>query len=134
MVHSMDRLARNLRDLLALVKELTQKGVTVKFVKEHLAFSGKKDDSMATLMLQIMGACVEFERAMLRERTREGIALAIAEGRYKGRKPKLTPKTIADLSARVAAKTDSVTDLAEEFGVSRQTIYMALKREAKAPA
>src|SRR5579864_5936597 len=69
-VHSMDRLARNLADLLALVKELTARGVAVEFVKEHLTFTGK-DEPMATLLLQVMGACAEFERAMIRERQRE---------------------------------------------------------------
>ncbi len=126
-VHSMDRLARNLSDLLSIVKELTAKGVTVEFVKDRLTFAPDKADPMATLMLQVMGGCAEFERSMIRERQREGIRIAMAKGKFKGRKRALTPEQIAELRKRVATKTDSMTDLAEEFGVSRQTAYAALK-------
>lgn len=125
-VHSMDRLARNLSDLLALVKELTDKGVTVEFVKEHLIFTSERNDAMATLMLQIMGACAEFERSMIRERQREGIAIAKAKGKFKGRKRALSPGQLVALRWRFENK-ESVTDLAEEFGVSRQTVYTAVK-------
>ena len=74
-VHSMDRLARNLSDLLHLVQSLTARGVAVEFLKEHLSFTGE-DAPMATLMLSVMGAVAEFERTLIRERQREGIALA----------------------------------------------------------
>jgi DNA invertase Pin-like site-specific DNA recombinase len=84
-VHSMDRLARNLDDLRALVQGLTRKGVRVEFVKESLVFTGE-DSPMANLMLSVMGAFAEFERSLIRERQREGIALAKQRGAYKGRK------------------------------------------------
>lgn len=84
-VHSMDRLARNLDDLRALVQSLTHKGVRVEFVKESLVFTGE-DSPMANLMLSVMGAFAEFERSLIRERQREGIALAKQRGAYKGRK------------------------------------------------
>ncbi len=74
-VHSMDRLARNLDDLRRIVQTLTQRGVHIEFVKEHLSFTGE-DSPMANLMLSVMGAFAEFERALIRERQREGIALA----------------------------------------------------------
>ena len=73
--HSMDRLARNLDDLRSIVRRLTDKKVRVEFVKEQLSFTGD-DNAMATLLLNVMGAFAEFERSLIRERQREGIALA----------------------------------------------------------
>ena len=84
-VHSMDRLARNLDDLRRIVQTLTGKGVRIEFVKEHLTFTGE-DSPMANLMLSVMGAFAEFERALIKERQREGIAQAIKRGAFKGRK------------------------------------------------
>lgn len=78
-VHSMDRLARNLNDLRGMVEQLTTKGVIVQFIKENLTFKGD-DDAMQNLMLNIMGAFAEFERNLIRERQREGIALAKERG------------------------------------------------------
>ncbi len=80
-VHSMDRLARNLDDLRRLVQKLTQRGVRIEFVKECLKFTGE-DSPMANLMLSVMKAFAEFERALIRERQREGIALAKQRGAY----------------------------------------------------
>ena len=71
-VHSMDRLARNLDDLRRLVQTLTRRGVRITFVKEHLTFTGE-DSPMAHLMLSVMGAFAEFERALLHERQRRGL-------------------------------------------------------------
>jgi len=70
-VHSMDRLARNLDDLRRIVQGLTRRGVRVEFVKEGLTFTGE-DSPMANLMLSVMGAFAEFERALLRERSARG--------------------------------------------------------------
>jgi len=72
LVNSMDRLARNLDDLRRRVRQLTGKGVRVEFVKEALTFTGE-DSPMATLMLSVVGAFAEFERALILERQREGI-------------------------------------------------------------
>ena len=88
-VHSMDRLARNLDDLRRLVRTLTGKGVRVEFVKENLTFTGE-DSPMANLLLSVMGAFAEFEGALILERQREGIAAAKGRGDYTGRKPALT--------------------------------------------
>lgn len=82
-VHSMDRLAHNLDDLRHLVWVLTGKGVRVEFVKESLTFTGE-DSPMATLLLSVMGAFAEFERSLILERQREGIAAAKAQGVYTG--------------------------------------------------
>jgi DNA invertase Pin-like site-specific DNA recombinase len=121
-VHSMDRLARSLVDLRRTVDELTQRGVQVRFVKEGLTFSSDESDPCAVLMLSVMGAVAEFERSMILERQREGIALAKAAGKYKGRKAALTNDQIQQLRARLG-RGESVTALAKEFRVSRQTVY-----------
>jgi len=99
-VHSMDRLARNLDDLRRLVQKLTRRGVRIEFVKECLTFTGE-DSPMANLMLSVMGAFAEFERALIRERQREGIALAKQRGAYRGRKKALSPERAAELLQRV---------------------------------
>ena len=76
-VHGMDRLARNLDDLRRLVQKLTKRGVRIEFVKEGLTFTGE-DSPMANLMLSVMGAFAEFERALIRERQREGQRIGCA--------------------------------------------------------
>ena len=120
-VHSMDRLARNLEDLRRIVRELTGKGVRVEFAKECLTFTGD-DSAMNTLLLSMLGAVAEFERSMILERQRKGIAIAKAAGKYKGRKASLSPAQATELRQRLAAG-ESVTALAAAYGVSRQTIY-----------
>lgn len=120
-VHSMDRLARNLEDLRRIVRELTGQGIKVEFVKENLTFAGD-DSPMNTLLLSMLGAVAEFERSMILERQREGIALAKAAGKYKGRKAALTAEQADELRGRLAAG-ESVTSLAKDFGISRQTVY-----------
>ena len=125
-VHSMDRLGRNLTDLRLLVNDLTERGVAVEFVKEHLTFTGE-DSPMSNLLLSMLGAVAEFERALLLERQREGIALAKAEGKYKGRKQSLSAAEVRELVNRAAAGESSKTDLAREFGISRETLYAYLR-------
>ena len=101
-VHSMDRLARNLDDLRRIVQLFTQKEIRIKFLKENLAFTGE-DSPMANLMLSVMGAFAEFERALIKERQREGIMLAKQRGAYKGRKRALSKEDISVLKAKIAA-------------------------------
>jgi len=120
-VHSMDRLARNLDDLRRIVTDLTGRGVQVQFMKEGMLFTGD-DTAMSKLLLSVMGAFSEFERALLRERQREGIAIAKKAGVYKGRKPSLTPERVAELRARIAAGEKKAV-IAREFGISRETLY-----------
>jgi DNA invertase Pin-like site-specific DNA recombinase len=119
-VHSMDRLARNLDDLRKVVKDLTSRGVNVQFIKESLTFTGE-DSPTATLLLSVMGAFAEFERALIRERQREGILLAKKAGVYKGRKPSLDATKAATLRER--AKSENKAALAREFGISRAALY-----------
>jgi DNA invertase Pin-like site-specific DNA recombinase len=130
LVHSMDRLARNLDDLRRIVQTLTGKGVRIEFVKEHLSFTGE-DSPMASLMLSVMGAFAEFERALINERQREGIALAKQRGAYKGRKKSLSQAAIAQLHQRLTTGI-SKAQAAREFGISRQTLYQYLQRVAGA--
>ena len=124
-VHSMDRLARNLDDLRRIVQSLTKRGVCIEFVKEHLSFTGE-DSPIANLMLSVMGAFAEFERALIRERQREGIALAKQRGVYRGRKRTLSDADIAALKSRVAAG-EKKAQVARDFGISRETLYQYLR-------
>jgi DNA invertase Pin-like site-specific DNA recombinase len=127
-VHSMDRLARNLDDLRRLVRTLTRKGVRVEFLKESLTFTGE-DSPMANLLLSVMGAFAEFERALILERQREGIAAAKQRGVYTGRKPALTAEQAQQLRERAAAG-ERKSSLAKEFGISRETVYSYLRPAA----
>ncbi len=126
-VHSMDRLARNLDDLRRMVRTLTDQGVRVEFVKEGLTFTGD-DSPMANLLLSVMGAFAEFERALILERQREGIAAAKSRGVYKGRLPALTAKQARELRERAAAGEPKAA-LAREYGISRDTVYSYLNPE-----
>ncbi|HQS83343.1 MAG TPA: recombinase family protein [Alphaproteobacteria bacterium] len=126
-VHSMDRLARNLDDLRRLVFDLTHSHININFLKENLLFTGE-DSPMANLLLSVMGAFAEFERSLIRERQREGIALAKKHGVYKGRKRSLTPNQVLLLKQRIFEKA-SKSQVSREFEISRQTLYEYLKRE-----
>lgn len=124
-VHSMDRLARNLDDLRHIVRQLTRRGVCVTFLKEGLAFTGE-DSPVAHLMLSVMGAFAEFERALLRERQREGIALARQRGAYRGRKKALSTAQLDALHQRLETG-GSKAQIARDFGISRETLYQYLR-------
>jgi DNA invertase Pin-like site-specific DNA recombinase len=125
LIHSMDRLARNLDDLRRLVQMLTKRGIRIEFVKEGLHFTGE-DSPMANLLLSVMGAFAEFERALIRERQREGIALAKKRGAYRGRKKALSPDQVSDLWRRAGAG-ESKAALARDFNISRETVYQYLR-------
>ena len=126
-VHSMDRLARNVEDMLRLVREMNDKGVSVQFVKENMSFTAGNDDPRSTLMFTMLSAFAQFERSLIKERQREGIALAKAKGTvYKGRKPALNTERITQLRERAAAGANR-TNLAKEFGISRETLYQYIR-------
>ena len=131
-VHSMDRLCRNLDDLRRIVKELTNRGVVVRFHKEGLSFTGD-DAPMSNLLLSMLGAVAEFERSIILERQREGIAIAKSEGKYKGRKPSLTEDRVLELQRR-AVNGEKKTTLAREFGISRETVYTYIGNTDKTAA
>ncbi|MDF3930393.1 MULTISPECIES: recombinase family protein [Pseudomonas] len=129
-VHSIDRLARSLVDLLKLVEDLIKRGVHICFDKEKLEFTGE-DNPTQHLMLSMMGAVAQFERAMIKERQREGIAKAKQKGVYKGR-----TKTVDDAAIRAAIVGDGITKglsyrlAAEHLGVSLSTVQRAMKASA----
>lgn len=125
-VHSMDRLARNLDDLRQLVNTQTRRGIYVQFIKENLTFTGE-DSPMSNLMLSMLGAVAQFERDLIKERQREGIILAKKRGVYKGRKKSLSSEQIEELKRRVEAKEKKL-HLAKEYGISRETLYQYLKQ------
>ncbi len=124
-VHSLDRLARNLDDLRQIVHTLTQKGIKIQFIKENLTFTGE-DSPMTNLLLSVMGAFAEFERALIRERQREGIALAKQRGAYKGRKKSLSSAQVLELKEAVITGKKKA-QVARKFGISRQTLYQYLR-------
>ena len=130
-VHSMDRLARDQNDLHKIVQTLTGKGVRIEFIKEHLTFSGD-DSPISKLMLSVMGAVHEFERALIKERQLEGIALAKKRGVFKGRKKSLSEAEVSALRERI---TDGMSKAraAREFGISRETLYKYLKEAESTP-
>jgi len=121
-VHSIDRLARNLMDLQQLVAQLVNKGASIHFHKERLVF-GADEDPMAKLLLHLMGAFAEFERSLIRERQREGIAAAKKKGKRLGRARVLTDDQVAELRRR---REEGASVLAREFSVGRQTVYDAM--------
>lgn len=128
-VHSMDRLARNLSDLREIVHGLTAKGVTVIFHKERMTFNGEKD-IFGNLMLNLLGAVAEFEREMILERQREGIAKAKAEGKYKGRKRELSDADIAFIRSNKDTMTKA--EIARRLGRNRSTVYEYLEERQAA--
>jgi DNA invertase Pin-like site-specific DNA recombinase len=127
-VHSMDRLARSTVDMLSTVDELTAKGVRVRFVKEGLTF-GDTSNPCNDLMLTVMAAVAQFERALLLERQREGIAIAKTKGVYKGRVPSLDEEQALEVDRRIA-DGESASALAREYGISRATVYNTRWTEA----
>ena len=127
-VHSIDRLARNLMDLQRLVEELTSKGVTVHFHKEALVFSGE-ENAISKLMFQMIGAVAEFERSLINERRREGVAIAQRKGVKFGRPSKLTDDQVKAMIAKVEGGQDKKS-VAAEYDISRPALYDIMKRQA----
>jgi DNA invertase Pin-like site-specific DNA recombinase len=119
--HSMDRLGRNLDDLRKVVFGLTERSIRVEFIKENLIFTGE-DSPMANLLLSVMGAIAEFERQLIRERQREGIALAKKRGVYKGRPAKLNMTIVSTIMERLSAG-EKPAEVAREFKISRMTLH-----------
>jgi DNA invertase Pin-like site-specific DNA recombinase len=127
-VHSMDRLARSLSDLLRIVEQLTSKGIAVHFVKECKTFRGDSTDAMDKLMLSMLGAFAEYERTLIRERQREGIAKAKKRGVYKGRTPKITdPALLQQIISEATALGAVKKRVANKYGISRETLYKYLQ-------
>ncbi|OBX48341.1 recombinase family protein [Moraxella nonliquefaciens] len=138
-VHSLDRLARNFDDLLAIIKELNQKGVSFKSLQENITINATGNNPIDVLILHIFGAIAQFNRSLIREAQREGIAKAKARGVYKGRKPSLTSEKQAVIERRLAQKEKdlqsykaiSYQSIADEVGVSLATLNRYLVKRKK---
>ena len=125
-VHSIDRLARDLRDLQDIIQKLNDKGVAISFLSERLTFSADADDAFAKLQLQMMGAFAEFERNIIRKRQAEGIAAAKAKGVYKGGKKRIDRDKVHQLKAEGL----STYKIADAMGVSRMSVHRILNTES----
>jgi len=122
-VHSMDRLARNVKDLLELVETILSKKASIKFHKENMEFTySEKTSPFQKLMLSMLGAVSEFEREIILERQREGIALAKAKGKYKGGKKKLTNEQVAEIKKLISDGV-RITHIARDYNITRQSVY-----------
>ena len=121
--HDISRMARNTEDLLRLVKLFTEQGIDLKFQKEHLEFTGEANP-VQQLMVTMLGGIYQFERAMILERQREGIAIAKAKGKYKG-KP---PNTVLHEQIRLKySEGMNKAQIAKTLSCARATVYKALK-------
>jgi DNA invertase Pin-like site-specific DNA recombinase len=121
-VHSIDRLARNALDLLNLVEQILAKSVKVIFVKNNLIFSSESNDHMAKLQLTMLAAFAEFERSLIRERQKEGIAIAKINGKYSGRR-KIIDEQIEEARRRTSSG-EPLSLVAKDLKLSRQSLYM----------
>ena len=117
----LDRVARSMRDLLAIVDQIAAKGAGLRILNMNLDTT----TPTGTLMLQVLGAVAEFERSMMLERQREGIAKAKAEGKYKGRAKTAMAKA-ADVENLLAAGV-SPTDVARRLKIGRSSVYRAIR-------
>lgn len=126
-IHSFDRLARSTKDLLEIVEDMQDKGIHLVSNKENI------DTSTATgkLMLTMIGAIAEFERANLLERQREGIAIAKAKGKYKGRKKIEIDEKFIEGYKRYMNRELTKVDLAKELNISRPTLDRLIKKYEK---
>jgi DNA invertase Pin-like site-specific DNA recombinase len=124
-VASMDRLARSVIDLQQIVDEILAKGAAVHFIKENQTYSTTSDDAMGRLLLHILGAFAEFERRLIRDRQAEGIKLAKAAGKYKGRAKRVGPTELARANEEIRSGVPK-TQVAKALGVNRATLYRAL--------
>lgn len=124
-VASFDRLARSLVDLLAIVAEVNAKGASLHFAKEGLTFDPGSTDPYARFQMQLLGAVAELERSLIRERQREGIALAKTRGAYRGRKPALATEQIEDARGLLDQGVP-LAKVARGLAVSRSSLYRAL--------
>ena len=124
-VHSLDRLGRDIRDLLNIVDELNTKGVAVEFVSERLKFSRDDDDPLASLQLHMLAAFAQWERNIAKSRQAEGIARAKANNpeKYMGRPVSIDADQIKSLKAQGLG----ATDIAKRMRIGRASVYRHLR-------
>jgi len=118
-VWRLDRLGRSLPDLVHIVTELEVKGIGFESLTEKI----ETTNASGKLTFHLFAALAEFERNLIRERTKAGLSAARARGRVGGRKPKLDAKQIRQIKTLMGDPKTSVSDLARDYGVSRTTIY-----------
>lgn len=125
-VHSIDRLARDLRDLQSIIEQINDKGATITFLKEQLTFKPSAEaDPFAKLQLHLIGAFAEFERSIIRERQREGIARAKERGVYAGRKASIDATQVKQMHEEGLG----ATAIAKALGIGRASVYRLLGEE-----
>lgn len=129
--HSLDRLARNTFDLLSLVKDITNKGCSIVFLKENLRFEPGKDNAINNLMMQILASIAEFERNLIKTRQAEGIAIAKAKKKFKGKSEKLKEDAADELRNLLKEKKISIKEAMQKYGISRASVYNYLHRDSK---
>lgn len=122
-VTKLDRLGRSLRDLLDLADQIREKGAVLSVGQTTY----DPDDPMGSVLFQVLGLLAEFEVAMNRERTREGVAKAKAEGKFKGRQPKLSAAEAAKLRRMYASGEYTAAELGRFFGLHRTSVYRYLR-------
>lgn len=125
-VTKLDRLARSVADLVAITAALRAKGASLRILAMDLDTSTPN----GKLMLNILGSIAEFERELMLERQREGIAKAKAEGKYAGRQPTARAKATEVLRMRTEGK--SVSDTVAALGISRASVFRILAEHAEA--
>jgi DNA invertase Pin-like site-specific DNA recombinase len=129
-VHELSRLARNTRDLLDIVDQIIDKGASIHFHKENLRFDvSKKDDAFQKLMLTMLVAISSFERDLMLERQREGIAIAKMNDAYKGRKSVFSDEDILAIKKEFDESTNKA-ELAREHSITRSYLYKLVKKAA----
>ena len=122
-VHSIDRLARDLRDLQSMIQQINDDGATITFLREQLTFRPSAEaDPFAKLQLHLMGAFAEFERSIIRERQREGIARAKERGVYAGRKPSIDADKVKEMHENGLG----ASAIAKALGIGRASVYRIL--------
>ena len=126
-VHELSRLGRSVRDLLDIVEQITGAGATIKFHKEGFEFTSGTKDPFKTFMFQMLSSMAEFERNLLLERQREGIAIAKAKGKYKGKQSKFTDEDVRYIREEFD-RTSNKAALAKRYNISRGYLYELVKR------
>ena len=123
-VWKLDRLSRSLKDVLILMERIEQAGAGFRSLTEAIDTTSPA----GRMMMQIVGSFAEFERAMLRERTRHGLAAARKEGRIGGRRPKLSARQQQEIVKLVGSGERTAADAARLFGVHPSTVARLLSR------
>ena len=127
-IYSMDRLARNLFDLLNITKQLQERGVAIRFIKENIEITPSKENSaISKLLMSMMGAVAEFERSLIKERQREGILLAKKKGVYRGRKP--LEKSIIEEAKKRINQGIPKAKVARDLKIGRTSLYRYLNEK-----